>query len=113
MMQFNYQNVKTEEEYPSDYRNYGLLNKSLIDDETSHETSHEDNKIQNLINKIQNLENKNKILENRNKILEDLCTNLRNSMKTVLENSAFLENEFNNNKRKLLLTEKALEEALG
>ena len=109
MMQFNYQNVKTEEEYPSDYRNYGLLNKNLIDDETSHE----DNKIQNLINKIQNLENKNKILENRNKILEDLCTNLRNSMKIILENSAFLENEFNNNKRKLLLTEKALEEALG
>jgi predicted nucleic acid-binding Zn-ribbon protein len=101
-MQSNYQNVKTEEEYPSDYRKYGLLNKSLIDDETSHED-----------NKIKDLENKIKILENRNRILEDLCTNLRNSMKTVLENSVYLENEFNNTKRKLLQTEKALEEALG
>ena len=34
-------------------------------------------------------------------------------MKIVLENSAFLENEFNNTKIKLLQTEKALEEALG
>lgn len=101
-MQFNYQNVKTEEEVNYDYRNYGLLNKNLIDDETSHEE-----------NKIKNLENEIKILENRNKILEDLCTNLRNSMKTVLENSVYLENEFNNTKRKLLQTEKALEEALG
>ena len=108
-MQFNYQNVKTEEEVNYDYRNYGLLNKNLIDDETSHE----ENKIQDLENKIQDLENKIKIHENRNKILEDLCTNLRNSMKTVLENSVYLENEFNNTKRKLLQTERALEEALG
>ena len=54
-------------------------------------------------------ENRGKYLER----LEDLCTNLRNSMKIVLENSAFLENEFNNTKIKLLQTEKALEEALG
>lgn len=101
-MQFNYQNVKTEEEVNYDYRKYGLLNKSLIDDETSHEE-----------NKIKDLENQIKILINRNKILEDLCTNLRNSMKTVLENSAYLENEFNNTKKKLLQTERALEESLG
>jgi hypothetical protein len=101
-MQFNYQNVKTEEEVNYDYRNYGLLNKNLIDDETSHED-----------NKIKNLENEIKSLQNRNKILEDLCTNLRNSMKTVMENSTYLENEFFNTKRKLLETENALEKVLG
>lgn len=100
-MQFNYQNVKTEEEVNYDYRNYGLLNKNLIDDETSYEE-----------NKIKNLENEIISLQKRNKILEDLCTNLRNSMKTVMENSIYLENEFFNTKRKLLETENALEKAL-
>jgi len=101
-MQFNYQNVKTEEEVNYDYRNYGLLNKNLIDDETFQEED-----------KIKNLENEIKILQNRNKILEDLCTNLRKGMRTVLENSSYLENEFFTTKRKLLETENALEKALG
>jgi len=101
-MQFNYQNVKTEEEVNHDYRNYGLLNKNLIDDETFQEED-----------KIKNLENEIKILQNRNKILEDLCTNLRKGMRTVLENSSYLENEFFTTKRKLLETENALEKALG
>jgi chromosome segregation ATPase len=100
-MQFNYQNVKTEEEYPSDYRNYGLLNKSIIDDEESHN------------NKIENLHNEIKSLQNRNKISEDLCDNLRNSMKTILQNSVALENELNNTRRKLIETEFALKQLMN
>ena len=62
-MQFNYQNVKTEEEYPSDYRNYGLLNNSLIDDEISYG----DNKIQDLEKKIDELHEENQILKRQGK----------------------------------------------
>lgn len=100
-MQFNYQNVKTEEEYPSDYRNYGLLNKSIIDDEESHN------------NEIENLHNEIKSLQNRNKITEDLCDNLRNSMKIVLQNSVALENELNNTRRKLVETDFALKQLMN
>lgn len=98
-MQFNYQNVKTEEEHPSDFRNYGLLNKSLIDDENSHNNN--DDITKNLYNEI-------KSLQLRNKVVEDLCDNLRNSMKTVLQNTVALENELNNTRRKLVETENAL-----
>jgi chromosome segregation ATPase len=100
-MQFNYQNVKTEDEYDSDFRNYGLLNKSIIDDEESHN------------NKIENLQNEIKSLQNRNKIVEDLCDNLRNSMKTILQNTVSLENELNNTRRKLVETEFALKRLMN
>ena len=83
-MQFNYQNVKTEEESPVDFRNYGLLNKNIIDDEYS----------QNEFDTIKVLNNELESLKKRNKIIEELCQNLRNNMKIILENSANLENEF-------------------
>ena len=101
-MQFNYQNVKVEEESPVDFRNYGLLNRSLIDDEYSH----------NEMDTIQILNNELESLKNRNKIVEELCQNLRNNMKTILENSANLENELNNARKRLVETEFTLKKLM-
>lgn len=101
-MQFNYQNVKTEEESLVDFRNYGLLNRSLIDDEISH----------NEMDTIQILNKELESLKNRNKVVEELCQNLRNNMKTILENSANLENELNNTTKKLIETEFTLKKLM-
>jgi hypothetical protein len=101
-MQFNYQNVKTEEESPVDFRNYGLLNKNIIDDEYS----------QNEFDTIKVLNNELESLKKRNKIIEELCQNLRNNMKIILENSANLENELNNTTKKLVETEFTLKKLM-
>ena len=101
-MQFNYQNVKTEEESPVDFRNYGLLNRSIIDDEMSHTE----------LDTIKILNKELESLKNRNKVVEELCQNLRNNMKTILENSANLENELNNTTKKLVETEFTLKKLM-
>jgi hypothetical protein len=101
-MQFNYQNVKVEEESSIDYRNYGLLNRSLIDDEMMH----------NDLDTIKVLNDEIKSLKNRNKAVEELCQNLRNNMKTILENAANLENELNNTRKKLVETEFTLKKIM-
>jgi hypothetical protein len=101
-MNFNYQNVKVEEENSVDFRNYGLLNKSLIDDEISH----------NEFETIKVLNNEIESLNNRNKVVEELCQILRNNMKTILENSTNLENELNNTKKKLVETEFTLKKLM-
>jgi hypothetical protein len=102
IMQFNYQNIKTEEENLEDLRNYGLLNRSIIDDEFQH----------NEIDTVKILNNEIELLKNRNKVVEELCQNLRNNMRTILENSASLENELNNTKKKLVETEFALKKLM-
>jgi hypothetical protein len=106
-MNFNYQNVNVEEESPVDYRNYGLLNKSLIDDETN---NYETNNYE--LNTIKVLNDEIKSLNNRNKVVEELCQNLRNNMKIILENSTQLENELINTKKKLAETEFTLKKLM-
>ena len=101
-MNFNYQNVKVEEESPVDFRNYGLLNRSIIDDEYS----------QNEMNTITVLNKELESLKNKNKIVEELCQNLRNNMKIILENSVNLENELNNTTKKLIETEFTLKKLM-
>jgi FtsZ-binding cell division protein ZapB len=93
-MNFNYQNVEVEEESAVDFRKYGLLNRSLIDDEMNNE-----------LDTIKVLNDEIESLKNRNKVVEELCQNLRNNMKTILENSTQLENELNNTRKKLVETE--------
>jgi len=99
-MQFNYNFVKTEEESTPDYRHYGLLPDNIIDDESSY------------LKKIEELENEIKFLKNNNKITEDLCDNLRNSMKTILQNAVILENELNDTKNKLSIKENEIKNLL-
>ena len=94
-MNFNYQNVKTEEENPIDLRNYGLLNRSIIDDEYSNSK----------FDTITVLNDELESLKNKNIIVEELCQTLRNNMKIILENSVILENELNNTRKKLVETE--------
>ncbi len=101
-MNFNYQNVKVEEESPVDFRNYGLLNRSLIDDEMN----------QNNYDTIKVLNDEIESLKNRNKVVEELCENLRNNMKIILENSTQLENELNNTRKKLVETEFTLKKLM-
>ena len=60
-MNFNYNNVKTEEESATDYRTYGLLNENIIDDETSYYKK----KVQKLEDEIRFLQNNNKITEQK------------------------------------------------
>ncbi len=95
-MQFNYQNVKVEEENP-DFRNYGLLNKNLIDDEQELE-----------IYLFKSMQDKLRIAEDRNKMLEDLNDKLSNDIKIISQNSANLETELINTKKKLENAERAV-----
>jgi hypothetical protein len=82
-MQFNYQNLNVEEE-EHDYRNYGLLNKNLVDDEQDYEKY------------IINVMKKRLIMaEESNKILEDLNKNYVNDIKILTENLISLQKEFN------------------
>lgn len=101
-MNLNYQNVKVEEESPADFRNYGLLNRSIIDDELSH----------NEMDTIKVLNDEIISLKNKNKVVEELCQNLRNNMKMILENSTQLENELNYTKKKLVDTEFTLKKLM-
>ena len=100
-MQFNYQNVKVEEENP-DFRNYGLLNKNIIDDEQELE-----------IYLFKSMQDKLRITEERNKMLEDLNDKLSNDIKIISQNSANLETELINTKKKLENAERAVKILMG
>jgi hypothetical protein len=95
-MQFNYQNVKVEEKNP-DFRNYGLLNKNLIDDEQELESF-----------LFKSMQDKLRITEDRNKMLEDLNDKLSSDLKVMTSNSAYLETELMNTKKKLENAERAV-----
>jgi len=95
-MQFNYQNVKIEEENESDIRKYGLLNKNLVDDEE---------KLEAFL--FKSLQDKLRLTQESNNMLEKLCDDLKNDLQIVSANAAHLENELITTKEKLANLEKA------
>jgi hypothetical protein len=90
-MQFNYQNVKVEEEEKSnDFRTYGLLNKNLVNDEQEY-----NNYMINLLEKKLYLAEQNNLaLEELNKKYVEDINNLTQSLNIVL-------NEFSNKIKKI------------
>jgi hypothetical protein len=96
-MQFNYQNVKVEEEnqadyqannqanYQADYRTYGFLNKNIVNDEQEYNKY-----IIEIMNK------RIKLLEESNKVLESVNKEYINDINVLTKSLHSLQTEFSN-----------------
>jgi hypothetical protein len=95
-MQFNLEKVNVEEN-EQDFRNYGFLNKNLVDDEE---------KLQDYL--FESLNDKVRIYKKSNEDLMSIINNLRNDHQILANNAAYLEKELYETKNKLENAEKEL-----